>query len=168
MKQTRAAVLLFGQETSHRMQRGDDDDQRVVLIWSSGRLGWSSKNDPGRALQQLVVVGDAYRSDTRRSNNMRCWVGLCNNVRETDVWRRRNKREFWNMFYFLFFQISPPSGENERVTAVVKCKFQKEDAFVAASCSRLHRRNSTYMHRCTYADTTWVVFCFFLGFEFDT
>lgn len=71
MKQTRAAVLLFGQETSHRMQRGDDDDQRVVLIWSSGRLGWSSKNDPDRALQQLVVVGDAYRSDTRRSKNMK-------------------------------------------------------------------------------------------------
>lgn len=61
----------------------------------------------------------------------------------------------WNMFLFFiyFFQISP-SGENERVTAGVKCKFQKEDAFVAASYSRLHRRNSTYMHRCTYTDTT--------------
>lgn len=59
------------------------------------------------------------------------------------------------LFLFIFiFQISPPSGENERVTAGVKCKFQKEDAFVAASYSRLHRRNSTYMHRCTYADTT--------------
>lgn len=55
--------------------------------------------------------------------------------------------------FFYFFQISP-SGENERVTAGVKCKFQKEDDFVAGSCSRLHRRNTTYMHRCTYADTT--------------
>lgn len=153
MKQTRVAVLLFGQETSHRIRMGDDDDRMVVLIWSSGWLVWSSKNDPDRTSQQLVVVGGAYCSNARRSNNMRCWVGLCNvRIQMCEEEDTRENFGIWNMFYFIFLKLVKCENESE---CRCQCTFRKK----MLCCCFLFSASSPRLDVHTRTRTPCVVFC---------